>query len=154
MRQNFVALFIVLFFGASSVLQADVCASKYSELEKSPLLRNMKFFFIKDGTPVGLVNATNGSYILLRDTNDELIVEFFTSGLFDLYPIKREGAVQFCESGGLVKMVGLGQNEPVQIDGEQVKFGNGGDRKTFKIGNMPELLQRLHKVNSRGIASE
>ncbi|MBX3021976.1 MAG: hypothetical protein KF799_09895 [Bdellovibrionales bacterium] len=132
---------------------AEECATRLSELSKSERLTAVKALF-KAGGPVGFVNETKGSYFILEERDGEFRITFFTSGLFDLYPIKRDGPLSFCDTGEELQVVGLGRRDDLRLTGTELQLGGGGPKRHFAPGPMPGLLIDLHKVPQRGIASE
>ncbi len=49
-------------------------------------------------------------------------------------------------------MIGLDRADMARIDGGVLILGDGGAKRSFVGGDMPELLKKLHKVDSRGLA--
>jgi hypothetical protein len=149
-----IKLVIAFFFSIlASTAQAEECASHYSELNKTERLSQLKGLF--QGRPhSGLVNKTKGSYLVLQNHEDELTIVFYTSGLFNLYGIRKEGELKVCDTGIALHMVALDRDEDLKIEGLNLTIGDGGDKMSFAVGDMPEDLRRLHGVDIRGIAAE
>jgi len=138
---------------AGQMARAEVCASSFSELDKTPLLSSLKPLFSEDKR-IAMVNETKGSYVIIDSLDDKLTISFFTSGIFDLYPVRKDGPLQFCDDGDSLKMIGLGRSEEFRVTGDRFQMGSGGAKKSFSYGEMPELLKRLHRVDARGVASK
>lgn len=146
-----VLLFIVLF--ASRAFGGEVCAARLSELGRTPRLEQVHHLFAKENQ-FGMVNETKGTYLLVEARKDDLVLILYTSGLFDLFPIRREGSVKFCDTGSALRFEGLGRTESIVIENLVLQVDGGGPRRTFRLGPMPEALQRLHHfVGTRDIAS-
>ena len=132
---------------------AEECATLYSELKKTQNLQVARSLFNPE-EKVGFINDTKGSYIVLEVQNDKLMIHFYTSGIFDLYAIKKEGPLTLCDEGNSLKMVGLERSEKLKISDGRLELGDGGPRKSFLVGNMPDSLKRLHHIDTRNISSE
>jgi hypothetical protein len=140
-------LFLLLWVFQS---KADTCATRFSELGKFERLKPIQTLFDADER-AGLVNESQGSFVVLKSNNDLLTIEFYTSGLFDLYPIERDGPVKFCESKDGIEMIGINRTVEIKIVDGKLIAGKGGPRRTFAHGAMPELLRKLHHTDERGI---
>lgn len=132
---------------------ADLCAARISELEKTERLKSIQSLF-QSGHRVGLVNESKGSFVILTADQEQMTISFYTSGLFDLFPIKREGPVLFCDTGKGLEMIGIGRTVEIRIVGGKLVAEDGSPKRIFAPGEMPELLRKLHHLNERGIASE
>ena len=132
---------------------ADECAGKFSELSRISGLSSVRTLF-GEGERIGLVNETQGSYVVIESRDDLLWISFYTSGLFDLYGIKDEGPLIFCSTASGLRMSGLKRNNAFMVVEGRLIIDDGGRRKTFAIGAVPELLRKLHHLNERAIASE
>jgi hypothetical protein len=130
-----------------------VCATKYSDLDATDNLKALKLMFSAD-KQIAMVNETKGSYVIISGFEDNLTISFFTSGIFDLYPIRRDGPLKFCDDGVVLRMIGLGREETFTMMNGGVQMGKAGAKRSFARGEMPDLLKRLHKMDIRGIASE
>lgn len=142
----------MLVFTAHSAL-AEQCVGRYSALSRNPRLQRLRSIVPASGSR-GFVNGTKGSYFVITTQDDEIRIQFFTSGLFDLYGISREGPLSFCDDGDSLYVLGLERKDLLVIQGESLQIGKGGPRMLYTPGAMPDLLQRLHPDAQRGIASE
>lgn len=131
----------------------SVCAAKYSDLDGSQNLKALKAMFSAD-KQIAMVNETKGSYVIISGFDDNLTISFFTSGLFDLYPVRREGPLKFCDDGVVLRMIGLDREDTFTLVNGGFQMGKGGPKRNFARGEMPALLKKLHKMDIRGIASE
>lgn len=129
---------------------AETCASRYSDLDQHPEFTAFKAL-LGERREAGLINATQGSFVRLEVHDDQLSVTLFSTGLFDLIAIRRESALRLCESDGQLTLEAFGRRDHLVLgpDG-QVKFGEGGARFQFKLGEMTPLLKRVHQ---RSLAS-
>jgi hypothetical protein len=143
---------VIALFLMSQTAWAGECASTLEDLKKTPRLKAVQELFA-GGTRVGFVNETNGSYVVMGVAEGKLDIHFYTSGLWDLYAIKDEGPLQFCDDGEKLVMSGLGRSEALKIAPNKMEIGGGGPKRTFHVGPMPELLRKLHKLDERGLAS-
>ena len=132
---------------------AELCASKPSELDQSDRLKTVKTLFVT-GVRVGMVNESKGSFVVLESSENQITMVYYTSGLFQLYGMKRDGPLKFCDTGSSLRMIGLGQDVEVKIGDGKLIADDGGPKRTFSPGPVPDLLQRLHHLDERGIASE
>ena len=132
--------------------RGEDCATSYTDLGKTQGLRSIQLLFDLNAR-LDLVNETKGSYVTIESQPDGLKIIFYTSGLFDLYPIRREGPVIFCDSGEAMTMSGLGLSEKLSAANSKITLGDGGPKKVFSKGPMPELLRRLHRIDERGLAA-
>ncbi len=152
LRWTFAAIFILIVWALPAA--ADECASNLTELKKTPRLESILALF-KDTHSVGLVNETKGSYVVIEAYSDgQLKILFYTSGIWDLYGIKDEGLLLFCDGPEGLVMSGLGRKDALKISPGKMEIGKGGPRQTFHVGPAPELLRKLHGLNGRAIASE
>lgn len=135
------------------VFADEICATAYSELERSENLKSLKPLFSADKR-IAMVNETKGSYVIIDAFDDHLSISFFTSGLFDLYPIRKDGPLKFCDDGVSLHMIGLGKEDKFVLKEGGFQMGKGGPRMNFARGEMPALLRKLHKIDPRGLASE
>ncbi len=147
---------LVGFWGPSTEARTEICAADSLGLKQTPALDQFRSYFDTGFGParVGLVNETSGSYVLLDFAGETMTMTFFTSGLFNLVPIKREGSVRFCDEASLLTMRGLGVDEEIKIVGGKVVIDEGGARKTFVKGPMPKALAELHHYTDRAIAAD
>lgn len=133
--------------------EAEECASTLADLKKTPNLELVLTLF-KDSPRVGMVNGTNGSYVIIDAVDGDLKIYFYTSGLWDLFGIKDDGPLTFCDGPEGLRMSGLGRSEYIKLVYGAIQLGEGGPRRTFRVGAMPEILQKLHGLNGREIASK
>lgn len=129
---------------------AETCATRASELDQSERLRSIQSLFQSEGR-VGLVNDTKGSFVVLTSYQDQLMIAFYTSGPFHMFPIKREGPVTFCDTDRGLQLIGLGKKIEVVVS-DHVILAGGGPKRTFWRSQMPEDLRKLHHVDDNGIA--
>jgi hypothetical protein len=134
---------MILLIGCQS--GASVCAFKYSDLQKTEALKRLQQLIPETGIR-GFVNGTQGSYFFIRSGKEELHMTFLTTGLFDLYGIKREGPVQFCDNNGRILVMGMGYEEEVVVNQLTIQLGGGTPRQTFREGPVPELLKQKHDL--------
>ena len=141
------------FFYSRCLFAADICASKYEDLTLTPRLLGIQKLF-NESRHLGMVNETEGSYFSIEALSDKLVITFYTSGLFDLYAVRREGPLVFCDTGSGLRLIGIDRVEEVNIaSATQLKIGEGGPRLSFHVGVMPTALGVLHHVVERGLAS-
>lgn len=152
MRKARWTLFLVITLWAIPALAGE-CASSLAELKKSPNFASV-VSFLQDQDRLGLVNDTKGSYVVIDAKETELKIHFYTSGIWDLYAIKDEGPLQFCSDENGLTIQGLGRTDSIRFSEGKMEMGKGGAIRTFHPGDMPELLQKLHGLNSRAIASQ
>jgi hypothetical protein len=152
MRKARWTLFIAVTLWAIPAI-AEECASTLAELKKSPQFEAVIGFLQKQDR-IGLVNETKGSYVVIDAKEDALQIHFYTSGIWDLYGIKDEGPLKFCADENGLRILGLGRSESIRFSEGKMEMGKGGALRTFHPGDMPELLQKLHGLNSRAIASQ
>jgi hypothetical protein len=94
------------------------------------------------------VNETQGSYFVIEMRAGEFYFSFYTSGLFNMYGIKRQSLVKFCDRDGDLRIIGLGgRDEKIMIVGEGLILGDPEAKSTFHQGPAPELLKRLHELH-------
>ncbi len=122
------------------------CAQKYSDLSRSPSFKDLQVMMPENGIK-GFVNGTKGSYFFIRSNGSDLVMTFLTTGIFDLYGIRREGAIQFCEREGKLFILGLGYEEELVIKDSQILWGGGTLRQTFREGPVPEVLLQKHDLS-------
>lgn len=138
---------------AQSSSAAEVCADKFSELGGSARLEALKPLFGAEKR-MAMVNGTKGTYVVIDALAENFTISLFTSGLFDLYPIRKDGEVKFCDDGAHLRMLTLGRADVFEIVSGGLVMAGGGERRSFMRGEMPELLKKLHKIDFRGLASE
>lgn len=131
-------------FQASDVNQrpAEICATTVNQLELTARLRQLVPFFPAD-TVSTFVNQTRGSYFEVDTRSNQLKMMFLTSGLLDVYLIRRDGVVQFCDDGTHLSVKGLDRTEELTIAGSTLILGKGGPKQRFGAGEMPVLLKKL-----------
>lgn len=141
---NFATVIIFfLFYGLSA--QGQVCAKNFSDLDKTERLQNLKKI-LPDSERRGFVNKTRGSYFDIYQKENQFIISFYTTGLFDLYGIHREGPVEFCDDQSKITVTGLGRIKTIHIDGKLLSFDDGADNKAFTPGEMPEPLREINNL--------
>ena len=147
------AFALCLLVVGAPVFADEICAESYSELDRSENLKAMKPLFSADKR-IAVVNETKGSYVIIDAIDDKLTISFFTTGLFDLYPIRKDGGLKFCDDGEKLRMVGLDREDVVTLKDGGFQMGKGGPKMNFSRGEMPELLKKKHKIDIRGLASD
>ncbi len=150
------SIFVILFLVSSSLAFAEhepICAKKYSELDLTEQLKKLKELLPAHQT-IGLVNETKGSYIYLASRDDSFHITFITTGIFDLYGIKREGEIVFCDRGGQLLAIGLDRTQDLFVSGQKMQFGDKSEKESFVWGPLPEKLARKHNLDQPQIAAE
>lgn len=137
---------------AFAEVRTETCAHDSTGLEQTPALRDIKAYFGHGF--VGFVNETEGSYVIVDLMKTPMTLTFYTSGLFDLVPIKSEGPLEICDDGLSLRMRGLDRDEEMKVVDAKLVMGSGGPKKTFMKGAMPPKLAKLHHYTERSIASE
>ena len=135
------------------VASAELCASSYNDLALTENLQKLKTLFVEE-SQTGLVNATRGSFVTVDTAGETLSITFYTSGLFDLYPIRKQGPLQFCDLDGVVYIKALQRSDQIHFSESGFSLGGGGPRLQFQRGEMPDLLKRLHDIPVRATASD
>ena len=144
-------ILLAILLGSAS---ADIfCAKTKNDLDHSERLAQIKPLF-DDNNRIMMVNGTKGSYVIIDGSGEGLTISFFTSGLFDLYAIRKDGPLEFCDNGERLEMVGLDRREVFQIIDGEIDMGSGGVKKHFARGDMPDKLKKLHRFGVRNIASD
>ncbi len=119
----------------------STCALTYSDLSQTPRLKSLQTA-LKADAENGFTNQTHGSYFVI-DTREELKITFYTSVLFDLYRIRRSGVMKVCDTGQSLEFEAIGRTDKIVIEGATLTVGEGGPRKIFAPGTMPEALRKL-----------
>ncbi|MBY0383975.1 hypothetical protein K2X05_02360 [bacterium] len=135
-----------LFFVSSVSATEPICASSYAELEKTNALKNLRSM-IPDKGVRGFVNGTRGSYFFIRTNEQEIHLTFLTTGIFDLYGIRKDGHVRFCDIDGKVFIFGLGNEQEVFVDAQSIQFSDRSPRHFFQPGPLPDLLKEKHDLS-------
>lgn len=138
----FISFFSVFTYPTFSYAES-ICAKSYDELDASPTLQKVKPLLNKSKS-TGFVNKTKGSYFFIHSSNPFKIV-FYTTGFLDLYGIKRESSIQFCDENNVLTVIGMGRHQRLYIEGLFLLFGSQSDRESFTQGPMP--LELAHKNN-------
>lgn len=120
----------------------EVCAMSFREFDSTKRLQELKVHYPAN-TVSGYVNQTHGSYYEIDSRGEWLQITFYTSGLFDLYLIKRTSPVVICDDGDKLTVKGLDREDVLKIENGNLIMGKGGPRQTFTRGPMPELLKTL-----------
>ncbi len=152
MRFILIILFFFSFFSALADTQ-EVCAKKYSELDLGAELAKLKVLLEPNKT-IGLVNETKGSYIYLESKEDSFYITFLTTGFFDLYGIKREGDIVFCEKDSRLTAIGLDRTQDVFVSGQKLQFGDRSEKESFSWGSIPDFLAKKHDIKEPQVAVE
>lgn len=128
-----------------SKTNADVCANNYSELNQTPALKSIQSL-IENKKNNGFVNKTQGSYFFLQTQTEKFIISFYTTGLFDMFGVHKEGPIVFCDTGHELRAKGLGRNQKIFVHQSRLEFGNRTDRESFIRGPMPDPIAKINKV--------
>jgi hypothetical protein len=136
---------------AHSIAFSDVCAEKYSDLDATESLKKLKTLLIPNNTN-GFVNMTKGSYFYITATDSEFQILFFTTGLFDLYGIRRDGPLVFCDTEKGLTAIGLKRTQNIFIEDNKLQFGDRSAKESFQPGPMPEKLAKINKIEIQKIA--
>lgn len=136
------ALFII------QIVQAlePVCADHYSQLEKTENLKNLQSVLPAAGVK-GFVNKTRGSYFFIRSTEDKMKLTFLTTGLFDLYGIRRDSEIRFCDSDGQLYILGMGGVQKVELKENIIFLKGDSPVHTFEAGDVPPLLREKNDLS-------
>src|SRR5258708_7616865 len=112
MRKIVYGLLVLASFPTSA---EEVCAGSFAELGRTPRLQSIQKMFSSAGR-LSMVNVTRGSYFIVEslEEKENLTIRFYTSALFDLYGVKREGPVRFCDDGQSLKLIGIGRREELK----------------------------------------
>lgn len=121
----------------------QTCALSYEDLRQTARLRELLPYF-QPNSISSFVNQTRGSYFEIDTTRGRLVMTFLTSGLFDMYLIERRGPIRFCDDGESLVVSGIEMKEDVTLQDGAIVLGRGGEKRTFRHGRKPELLERLH----------
>lgn len=121
----------------------QTCALSYEDLRQTARLRELLSYF-QPNSISSFVNQTRGSYFEIDTTRGRLVMTFLTSGLFDMYLIERRGPIRFCDDGESLVVSGIEMKEDVTLQDGAIVLGRGGEKRTFRHGRKPELLERLH----------
>ena len=150
---SFAFLLLVGPVAGAGEARTEICATGSLGMKQTPALE--KFHQYLDADHVGLVNETQGSYVVLDFlSSKKMTVSFYTSGLFALMPVKREGPVEFCDLDGELRMRGIERDQLIKIVDGKLVIDEGGPKKTFVKGAMPAKLATLHNYVGRSIASD
>lgn len=151
--KNYARSLVLLISLVSTTGRADVCAKNFSDLDKSEKLKTLKAIIPSQGKR-GFVNKTSGSYFFLEAIGEEVEITFFTTGLLDLYGIRRQGKIEFCDTGKAIQARGIQRNVDLVLNGSHFQFGGGSARESFTAGPMPEALRRIHDIAPSEIAAD
>lgn len=138
----------ILLFCLSFSATANECAHNFEELDKTERLKTLKPLIPEVGRR-GYVNKTQGSYIDITASTQNFVITFFTTGLFDLYGIRREGPLKFCDDGKKLLVIGLDREQTLYIDQTSLQFDERGPRQSFQEGPMPLALQKIHNIREQ-----
>ena len=133
--------------------RAEDCADRYSDLDKTETLKSLKESLPKFKRK-GFVNETKGSYFLITENDKGFNIVFFTTGLFDLYGIRREGELKFCDKDSKISVIGLGRTQAVRVEGAKLIFDEGKPRQIYTEGLMPEPLMKANELTQQPLDSE
>ncbi len=128
---------------AQSNAAAEFCTGDFTELDRSVILNEFKLLF-DESKRLGLLNETEGSYVLVESVGDNLQVTLFSTGFFDLIPIRRRSEFKICEKSGSLTIETFGRREKLIITPERIVVGDGGAKYRFQISDMPPHLMRVH----------
>lgn len=131
---------------------AETCATTFSELDQTDRLKTFKTLVPSEGRR-GFVNKTKGSFFYLEAQNDGIEITFFTTGFLDLYGIRKQGKLKFCDNGSMVQVHGIDRIEDLKVSEAYLQFGDGTDRQLFTPGLMPEHLQKMYEKDAASVAT-
>jgi hypothetical protein len=123
-----------------------VCAGQYSQLELTENLKQLQAVIPASGTK-GFVNKTRGSYFFIRSTGDKIKLTFLTTGLFDLYGIRRDSEIRFCEVEGQLYIHGMGGIQKMFLRANLIHFKDDSPVHTFESGEIPQLLREKNDLS-------
>ncbi len=123
-----------------------VCAGHFSQLEKSETLKRLSAIVPESGFR-GFVNKTRGSYFFIRTTEDKIKLTFLTTGLFDLYGIRRDSDIQFCEAEGQLTILGLGGIQKILLKDNLIYLKGNSPVHIFELGEVPSLLREKNDLS-------
>ena len=123
-----------------------VCADQYTQLEKTETLKTLQVVLPVSGVK-GFVNKTRGSYFFIRSTEDKLKLTFLTTGLFDLYGIRRDSEIRFCDSDGQIYILGMGGIQKVVLKENLIFLKGDSPVHTFELGEVPPLLREKNDLS-------
>ncbi len=123
-----------------------VCADHYSQLEKTDALKRFQAIVPASGIK-GFVNKTRGSYFFIKSTNDKLKLTFLTTGLFDLYGIRRDSEIRFCDSEGQISILGMDGVQKIVLKDNWIVFKDDSLVHTFEPGEIPPLLREKNDLS-------
>ena len=153
-RVRFVLPVLATFAAFGANAEEPICASRPDELAAHADLLSLKEFF-PEKLKVGFVNETAGSYFdVYVDTNSNggsaYILTFYTSGFLDLYGVMRTGPAKFCADSPGLTVHSMGMVQKIQVQNGRLVLGEGGPRKSFTRGAMPQKLIKLHLPTGSG----
>lgn len=137
----------------SLIAFGDECATSYAELGNTEKLSQLKTLLPKEGLR-GFVNETKGSYFFIHSGESGFKILFYTTGLWDLYGIQREGGIRFCDTGKEIKAIGLGYSKKLELLDGGLRYGGHKKSQTYQPGPMPKALREINDVKIRDIAAE
>ncbi len=139
-------MYLAIFFIHLIHALDPVCADHYSQLEKTKSLKSLQSVLPASGIK-GFVNKTRGSYFFIRSTEDKLKLTFLTTGLFDLYGIRRDSEIRFCDSDGQIYILGLGGIQKVVLKENLIFLKGESPVHTFESGEVPPLLREKNDLS-------
>jgi hypothetical protein len=139
-------MFMMLFLTQLIHAVEPVCADHYSQLEKTESLKTLQSVLPVSGVK-GFVNKTRGSYFFIRSTEDKLKLTFLTTGLFDLYGIRRDSEIRFCDSEGQLYILGMGGIQKIVLKENFILLKGDSPVHTFESGDVPALLREKNDLS-------
>ena len=123
-----------------------VCADHFSQLEKTENLKHLQAVIPESGIK-GFVNKTRGSYFFIRAVDNKLILTFLTTGLFDLYGIRRDSEIRFCDSEGQLYILGMGGIQKMYFKDNLIYIKGDSPVHIFESGDVPPLLREKNDLS-------
>lgn len=153
-RGRFVLPVLATFAAFGANAEEPICASGPDELAAHTDLFRLKEIF-PEKLKVGFVNETAGSYFdVFVDSNSDkpptYVLTFYTSGFLDLYGVMRTGPAKFCSDSAGLTVHSMGMVQKIQVQNGRLVLGEGGPRKSFTRGAMPQKLIKLHLPTGSG----
>ncbi len=142
-------VFLGLTLGPSPV-RAEQCVASPTEIHKYPKLQELTMLVAPDGEQ-GFVNETQGTYLVIDTRGSKILATIYTSGLFDLVAIRRAYEITLCEDGGqaFILIGSVRRRETIRQEDQFLVIGDNGAKGTFRMGEMPEALRKMHGKVSR-----
>jgi hypothetical protein len=139
-------VYLLIFFIKLAQGADPICADHYSQLEKTENLKTLQSVLPASGIK-GFVNKTRGSYFFIRSNENKLKLTFLTTGLFDLYGIRRDSEIRFCDSEGQIYILGMGGIQKVELKENMIFLKGTSPVHTFEAGEVPPLLREKNDLS-------